>query len=312
MSGSFIEREIDVTITLGATTFGSTGKNQVKLTGHRVSATIAKAGAPYNDTADIRIFGLTLEVMQGASTLGVPFDTYRTDNSVAVEAGDAVNGMSLVYFGALANAWIALDAAPESYLQIIGMGPLAGALSPVPPVSIGTTFNVADVMSGIAESMNFAFENSGVDIVMPSCYLSGTATDQAKKLAKAADINMVFDSSKNLPVLAIWPKTGTRKGAIPNINAQSGMISYPAYSDHGMTVRTLFNPSILLGGVINMQSQIGGAPTTQAASYQQIITAGPNGTWNVNGPLVHDLSARMPGGPWFTTFTCSRTVTSGA
>lgn len=306
---SYTEKLINVTITLGTGTFGQTGKNTDKLTGHRVTASIAKAGSPSWDSANIQIYGVLPSTMNAVSTLGVPFAMTRLNNVVTVEAGDTVNGMAVVYQGAIKNAWQNFDDAPETFLNISGIGAKIQAMTPVPPTSLPGTADVATVMAGLAAQMGWAFENNGVSVKIPSPYLPGTALEQAYSLARTANIEVYPDTGASPNILAIWPKNKTRSGTIPLISAATGLIGYPEFNDLGMSFRCLLNTNIRVGGQIMMQSSLGGAPApASGATQEQAQKAGPNGTWFVRGPVVYDLASQVVGGPWFCDVTCTRTL----
>jgi hypothetical protein len=325
-NGSYQQRAIDVTLTLGTGTFGATGFNTVKLTGLRVAATIAKGGFPSLDTAEIRVYGVPPTIMNAVSSLGVPIPLLRY-NSVLLEAGDPVNGMSTVYNGYMNQAWQNFDEAPETCLQIVGLAGAPAAMQPTPPLSYPSGGDVATIMSGIATRAGWKFENNGVQVKLPASYFPGTALDQAHAVARAANIEMYVDSAtppagtaaqgSGTPgpgaTLAIWPKTGTRGGQVPLISSASGMVGYPRVSGWNMQFRTIFNPNIKIGGTIKLQSSVGSAAQNVTPAQQQQAgvpantqTGGPSGTWIVTTPLTYDLSAQYPGGPWFTDVTCSR------
>ena len=325
-NGSYVERAIDVTITLGTGAFGQSGFNTVKLTGLRTVASILKAASPSMDQADVRIYGATPDVMNQVSTLGVAWATTRAQNTVSISAGDKVNGMALIYQGWLKNAWINYDGAPETFLNISGGGANVMAMQPVPPTSVRGTADVASLIQGLAIQGGWGFENNGVVTKIANPYLAGTAYDQILSIGRAANIEVYFDTGTPGPgnqkptpgtgTVAIWPKTGTRTGQVPLISADTGLVGYPHYNDAGMGFRCIFNRNIRLGGKINMQSKVGGtappptptnvtAPVMTPAQAQQ---AGPNGEWLVQGPLSHDLAAQVPGGPWFTNVNCSRVL----
>jgi len=307
---SYTQKVISVTITLGKGTFGQTGLNTVKLTAPplRVIATILKGAFPSMDTAEVRMYGLPPSIMNSVSTLGVPLLMMRQGNTMLVEAGDAVNGMAVVWNGYIRQAWQDYSDAPDTFLNLIGNTGVQGKITPVAPLSFPGTADVATIMAGLAQQMGWGFENGGVQVKIASPYLAGTALDQAHALARAANIEMYADSSTSPITLAIWPKTGTRGGMIPAINAASGLVGYPQFQDSGMGFRTLYNPNIKLGGQIQMQSSIGGATTQPQGTAPTAQTGGPNGTWYVQAPLVHNLSAQEPGGPWFTDVSCIRVL----
>jgi hypothetical protein len=57
------------------------------------------------DRAEIRICGVQPSVMNAVSTLGVPLQMFRIGNTMLIEAGDSVSGMSLVFMGYLRAAY---------------------------------------------------------------------------------------------------------------------------------------------------------------------------------------------------------------
>lgn len=287
---SYKERAINCTISLGEGAFGTSGQNSVKLSGLRVSATIQKRGPPSFDTAEITIYGLPPTIMNQVSTLGIPLPMTRPKNTVLLEAGDVGGTMAVVFFGEIGNAWQDLDGMPETFFQIVCWTGAVPAMAPVSPISVEGGADVATMMSGIARTMGYSFENSGVQAQLANPYFAGTALEQAHKLATAANIELYIDSGTSPPTLAIWPKTGTRNGTIPVISPESGLIGYPKFRDYGMDFRCLFNPSLRVGGTIQMQSSIKPA----------------SGLWYVNGPLTYQLSAQLPGGPWFCAASCGR------
>lgn len=301
-AASYVQRAITVSITLGEGSFGQSGQNTVKLQGLRVSASIQKAGYPSLDSAVIRVYGLPPSIMQSLSTLGVATLMVRQRNTVLVEAGDTVNGMSTVYTGYIINAWQDYSEIPETSLNIVGNGGGDQAVLPVAPLSQPTSFDVATVLSGIATNMGWKFESSGVQVQLPPGYYPGSALEQCHAIARDANINLYADTGTSPITLAIWPKLGTRGGQIPLISAMTGLIGYPKYESSGISFKTIFNPNLRVGGNIQMQSTVGQAPTTVGPG--QAVPAGtqsggPNGLWCITGPLVYDLASQMPAGPWF-------------
>jgi hypothetical protein len=302
---SFVQRAITVSLTLATGSFANTGSNTVTLSGLRVACSISKAAYPSFDKAEIRVYGVPQAIMNQVSTLGIALPAARPNyNTVVLQAGDATNGLSTVFQGYIANAWADYNATPETFLNIVCWVGVQGAMNPTKPLSFTGQTDVATVMAGIAASLGYAFENGGVQTQISNVYLPGTAMDQAHALARMAGINLYFDSAGATTTLCIWPKNLTRANQlIPLISAASGLIGYPAYRDQAMQFRCIFNPNIRIGGQIQMQSSVGnpggtGAPETQAG--------GPNGYWYVIGPLIYDLSAQIPDGPFFTDVKCSR------
>ncbi|HVX57296.1 MAG TPA: hypothetical protein VHA37_06185, partial [Candidatus Saccharimonadales bacterium] len=182
---------------------------------------------------------------------------------------------------------------------------------PAKPTSFPGGADVATIMAGFAAQMGLAFENNGVQVQLSSPYFPGNTMQQVQKCAAAAGIVAYVDTSTTPNTLAIWPKWGTRGGAVPLISAASGMIGYPRFYDYGLQFSTVFNPNIRVGvgGQIEMRSSIGTAvkySNPAAPKPEDVVAGGPNGLYYVNGPVVHNLTAQTPGGPWVSQVSCTR------
>ena len=294
MSGTatYVQRQIGITVQLGTGTFGESGANTVTLPiGLRVVATIQKLGPPGAATADIQVYGMTPDVMNTLSTLGAPIGIFR-NNQITVTAGDAINGMAVVFKGLIRNAWQNLDSQPDVFFNFIAQSNFDNAMKPATPLSVNSaSADVATLMNGLATQMSRTFENNAVTAKIAYPYYAGTALEQAQALARDANIEMFDDGT----TLAIWPKNGGRQKAIPTISPATGLIGYPQFQDQGMKFRSLFNPSIQFGNFIQMQSSI------QPAC----------GRWYVN-KLSYNLSCQLVNGPWFCDVGCTRWVAPAA
>jgi hypothetical protein len=102
-----------------------------------------------------------------------------------------------------------------------------------------------------------------------------------KACARFANINAVVDNG----TLAIWPKRGMRSGSTVIVAPPpvGNMIGYPNLTANGSMLRNVFDPSIIYGGSIQVQSSI-------------IASA----TYAVLG-LDHDLECMVPKDKWEST-----------
>lgn len=283
---SFVRRRLDVTITLGEGNFGESGQNTVTLTGLRVSTTIVKAGDPGFDTAQVRLWGLTLSQMNAITTLGKPLQFFR-NNTITLSAGDA-SGVAVVFTGTIQSAYQDFTGAPDSSINIIAFVGLLDANKPVTPTSFQGPADVGVIMSGLAVQMTppLAFENNGVQVTLNSPYFPGTPRAQVEACAKAANVYWAIDGT----VLAIWPKDGHRGGLIPLISPETGLVGYPQWTQNGVLLKTLYNPGIVYGAQIELKSSITPA----------------NGKWIVN-KITYELESEMPdGGAWFSDLEAYR------
>lgn len=226
-----------------------------------------------------RIFGMGLSLMNQLSRVGRLPNVWR-DNTMTIKAGDEKQGMSQIFQGTVITAFPDLLSAPEVSFIVSAVAGGIEQLKPAPNNTYPGSVDVAVILGNLAAQMGVKFENNGVSVILPSSYYYGSLREQAKKAVRDAKIE--WNGIEN-GVLAIWPKGKTRGGTIPLINTKSGMVGYPAYTENGIFVKSLFNPVIRFGQIVKVESDIEKA----------------QGQWMVAN-LVHTVEAKTPGGRWDT------------
>lgn len=279
------KKVLELTVMLGSGTFGEDVGDTVTLSGFRMLADAMSPGGDSMGACQIRVFGLSNDLMNKLTTIGQVNTAIRAKNSILLAAGEKDGVLSTVFQGTILDAWADYNSSPEVAFNIIAYAGLDAAVKPVNATSYKGPTDVATILSDLAQNeMGLAFEGNGVDVKLSSPYLHGTALDKVRAITRAADVGWTIDRG----TLAIWPRIGSRQGTIPLISPDTGMVGYPSLSSKGMTVRMLYNENIRFGGDIQVQSAIPMAC----------------GKWHVFN-LSHSLSCEMPDGPWFTTVEVS-------
>jgi hypothetical protein len=254
------------------------GQNQLTITGHRMLAFISKAGGMLMSELHLKIFGMSLQAMNDLSTLG-QLPGVISNNTITLMAGDA-DGTAMVFQGTVSNAWVNFEEGANASFDVIAHAGSFQSVQNIAPTSFKGGVDAATIIQGLADQMGLPLENNGVSgIMLSNPYYSGSARTQFEAVKAAAGINGVIDNG----VVAIWPRGSSRNGTPPLISKDTGLIGYPTFNPQGICIQTLYNPSVVFGGEIQVQS---------------IITPAC-GTWRVYG-LDHELSCEMPGGPWFS------------
>jgi hypothetical protein len=283
VSGALSQNAITVIITAGPAsqnftppTFGPGRSNTLTLSGYRVAFSMSIA-PPGSVAAEISVSNLDFATANSLSTYGAQFAA-SNGNTVTVLAGNAVTGMSQIYSGNIQAAFADFSGMPDVSFNISSITSLDASLLPVPPSSYAGPVNVATIMQNLAQIIGYKFENNGVTKIITNPYLPGTAWDQIKSLARAADINFVLHNG----VLAIWNIGGYRGSTVPVVSPSSGLIGYPSFDVNGVNFRTLFRPDLTFGGQVTVQSSL------QPAC----------GTRNIYS-MDYDLESQTPDGNWF-------------
>lgn len=280
---TFSRKFIDVSISLASGSYAA-GGNKADIKGHRVVALIRKPGGADMAQLECAIFGLPLSVMNQLTTLGTQFNLF-SKNVITLKAYEEGQQPAMVFEGNINVAFADMRAMPETCLRVSALAGLFAAVKPVDVTSQKGATDVAKTMEQIAKKAELKFENNGVDTKIVNPYFPGSARQQAHELARAAGISWIIDNG----TLAIWPAGKTRKGQSVVISPQTGMVGYPAYTQAGIDVTTLFNPAIQYGRQVEVQSDLKPAC----------------GSWSIIN-LDYALEAEVPKGKWFTTLTLNR------
>lgn len=282
------KKTLKFVITLGSGKFGSSENDVIVLQGFRATVDIDKAGGVQMSTLRARIYGVKQADMNSATTLQWKPNLY-TPNTVEVYAIDG-DVETLVFAGNIVNAWGDYQSIPDVHFHIQAQAAYFDQLRSVKPLSIKGGIDVAVVMERIAKDMGLAFENNNVHVFLSDVYVASSLTEQAKELAHACNFALYIDDK----VLAITNRYEPRKGSIPQVSPQSGLVGYPTFDGIGVSFQTLFNPSIIFGGLVELVTdlpQAAGQWIVVSMSYR-LESEKPGGAWvanirgNVNGLAV--------------------------
>ena len=306
---SLVQRLLSISVQLASNTqtnqpntFQESGTDTVTLSGSRTTVRIQNSGAPADGRATVKVYGMTPSLMNQLATLGLVFNLVPK-NTLTILAGDSVSGMTAVFTGTIWAAYGDYEAMPDVPFIFECLSGAADAVINVPASSFSSSTDVASIMSGLARQMNLGFENNGVSATLTNAYFSGSAKTQADKCARAAGISWGIVGGNTL---AIWPKSGNRKTLnVPVVSAATGMVGYPAFTQQGIIVKTLFSPLIAFGGLVQVESsllsgiaavagqnQTGASPLSTSSSFPS--------QWAVN-KLDLALDSLFPKGQWLST-----------
>lgn len=312
---AFVERLMSVTFSLGQGTFGDSGaSNNATLSGLRMSAKITRAGGPMVSQMSLEIYGMTLSMMNQLSTLGLIATTQRR-NTIVVQAGDSGGNDPLqqVFQGTITSAWGDFQGMPDVPFRVEASNGIYQAIAPYPPSSFDGATSADQIFKTFASQwpnstggLGVPYQNTGVTTVLSHPVFNGALRTQI--LACVSACGCAWNSCED-GTFAVWmPGFNRPTPNVPLISSTTGMVGYPSFTQNGISLKTIYNPSIIFGGQIMVQSTLtgpkasGGAVVLGTSPGQ--TNAGANGLWNVYS-LDHSLSTLYPGGDWFSTLLAS-------
>jgi hypothetical protein len=304
---TFAKRKITIQLQLNGDTFAE-GGNTLELTNIRCRATIQSTiggDTPCQGQMQLQIWGMRDDDMAKLSTLGLSAGDFNRNN-ITVLAGDQDAGMTQVFSGAIFSAFVDYNAQPAVCVEIQGSSTLQYQLASIAPSSHEGAVSVPTMLQAICASCTppLNFVNNGVTGSLSNHVVGGDAMHQIADICAA--LGCWHDISNG--TLTIWPLTGTRDNEIISTDSNSGMVGYPCYNNHGIDVVMEFNPGVMLGRQLSVKSSIPvPGPNSPFRTGGHTVT-GATGTFYIYD-VVHDLSAELPNGPWFTKAACGAAKT---
>lgn len=278
---SFSKKHIDLKFQLGTGDFGSGGNDTVDLKGLRCSVDLNFTGGMQMASADIRVFGMPLDVMNKLTILNTINYTKGRYNFVTVMAGTDAK-MAMAFTGGITEAWVDAKGQPDVAFHVAAHAGIVDLLRPIPPTSFKGSVDVVTVISAIAKQMNpvRTLETNGVSIQLADPYYPGTALAQIQAAVVASGIDYFDDGA----TIALYPKDGNRKSlGVVNVSVDDGMVGYPAFSQNSIDATILWNPAVQCGMQANVKSSLTAA----------------TGSFNIY-QVQHSLDSEAPDGQWFT------------
>lgn len=272
------KKKLSVRINLGQGEFGAELGPDVWLEGYRCSATVTGVTAGGSAKLSLQIYGIPPLIMNKLSTLGMSFNLINRDR-IEVLAGDE-NALHKVFSGTIHSAYGDYSAQPDVPLVLEATSGFYEQLRWIPPTSLPGAVDVGQVIETLAKQAGFAYRNFGVTSVLSDVTINGSAIDQIRYLAEAASVACLIDSD----CVTIMPNGTAPKGEPIKMSPNTGMIGYPAFSAGGIVIRHLFDPRVMVGATIDVETSVPQA----------------NGRFFVYG-MQHQLSSETPDGPWYST-----------
>lgn len=277
---ALLERIINIEI---ETDTGTDAQGHFVITGHRCAVQVKRAGALSLPECSISIWGLSEDLMNRLRILQIEWGRIR-NNIVTVMAGDKVRGLQNVFSGTIQTASPRMNTQPETLFMIQAVSGYDAQVKFAESYSQKGSVDIDHVLANIAAANGFEFRNYGVSKIVRNPHCKGNAIDQIRELSQAYDFRGEFNDG----VLEVWPKNGSRGGEIPLISADTGMIGFPEDTWNGIVFQCLFNPRIVPGCIVQVESTL----KTATGLWQP---------FSVN----HLLASQLPNAPWLTSAECN-------
>ncbi|MFT9459484.1 MAG: hypothetical protein ABF611_08020 [Acetobacter orientalis] len=296
------KRKLDVNFQLVSGGFGPDGKDNLTLSGHRVSAHITHGGMASGSSMSLRIEGMSLSYMNRLSVIRSR-QTWQNANRITLYGGDGSHVPVDIFSGYITSAFVDFSGAPNVAFQVEASNLSLSAAKILPPISFSGSVAFETIASIICNSMGWTLINHGVKSVFSSYYGYGDPRSALEKLCLS--VKAIFHLDEKMNALHVWPFgysyiADDADKDMPYISSKSGLIGYPAYSDAGVLFQCLFNPYIKYYSPVKLHSDYSPAAWVNNQNGQLPSTISPaSGVW-LPYIIEHTLETEMPDGQWQT------------
>ena len=271
MSGSFTKKAIRLAFTLG-----QSGNTKV-INDLACEVSVRKAGLPDKNEARAKVWGLSYESMAQLATLTwKPLESRH--NLISIEAGDKGGMLSVVFQGEVTRASADFNAAPDVCMEFEAESGAYPQQAKLPAATVDGEVPVEPLFEQFAAQAGYSFRNEGVSASVRNVCFVGSPYDKLRKLARHLGCDLFIDDG----LVVAAPAGQARSGGTVTLSKDTGLIGYPTFTQDGISCRCLYNPALVHGGLVKVQSMVPRA----------------SGIWRITG-LSHNLAADTPhGGSW--------------
>lgn len=238
--GLFDDRIFKVELAYGETTVVLDG-------GLNVMATGVKYVDPTQNECTIVIGNLKRETRDQLSTHLTPFDYSNARKHVKLYAGRVSTGLFLLYEGDILDCY---PSQPPDILLTIKSKTAQFFKNDIKAQSYAIIAPLSQIANGVSTSMGLSLRFEATDKNIQNYSYTGSTIKQVEKLAEIGNIDAYIDDGK----LCVKNKGVALKNSTHVLSAQSGMIGIPEPTEYGVRVRCLLEPSIILGGELELNS----------------------------------------------------------
>ncbi len=284
-TNAYGRKEIEVHIEVNRPLIASkSAENRtIKLHSIAIEANVSIFGLPDKTRANIKLYGLSLSLMEELSALNIE-QNYIANHRVTLYAGDSLDNMQIVFIGELTKAFANFNEIPDVCFEIEAMTGYYPSLLASIPLSYKGEIEASIILAALASSIGYSFENKAFSSSIRNPILSGSVFEKALKIAKHTNAELLCEKCK----FTLMPKSTAISNNYTTISDKNGLVAYPMFDNEGLSFTALFNANFQLNGLVEIESIV-----PKASGFWRIIS------------LQHILSSNNEKNlSWFSKIKC--------
>lgn len=214
-----------------------------------ISAYGMKYADPTQNECTVTIANLRKETRDQLATQLTPNSYNDQRKSIELYAGRVSTGLSLLYKGDIV---LATPSQPPDITLCIVSKTAQFFKYDIVAQSYAQLAPASTIAKGIADSMGLKLQFEAQDKQIANWSYTGPTTKQADRFGAVGNMDAYIDDD----TFVVKNKGEPLKNVSFVLSQDSGMVGQPEPTEYGVRVKCLFNPSIRLGGGLNLESAL--------------------------------------------------------
>jgi len=223
-------------------------------TGLQITAAGSKFANANQNECEVKITNLDKATRDFLLTETSPFNTNKRRKILTVEAGRQSSGYALVFSGDITNA---TGGQPPDISVTIKAATSDFSKGVIVATSQPGSAPMRNIANKIAQDLGLALQFEARPRQISNFNFTGAAIKQVELLGRLGNVNAFVDD-KTLVVKDFGVPLQSRSRVV---DLNTGMIGIPEFTERGIKVRMLFDNQIVLGGALDVRSQLNPAAT---------------------------------------------------
>lgn len=217
--------------------------------GIAITANGTKYANSLQNECEITLTNLDKETQDYILTETSPYNRNRTRKTVLIEAGRKSYGTSRIYRGNIVSSNLTQPPDIAVTLKCLTGNFLKGN---VLSLNYGGAVSLSQVTRNLASQNGLALNFQAQDKQLGNYAYNGDALSQVNQINTVGGINAYIDDDSLIVKNAFVPLNNSLR----ILNADSGMIGIPSFTEQGVKVKFLLDNKTVLGGSLQIESKI--------------------------------------------------------
>jgi hypothetical protein len=214
-----------------------------------IKATGTKFANALQNEANITLFNLDKATQDYLLSETTPFNLSTSPKTLTLKAGRDSYGTAVIYVGNIVSSSVTQPPDISIILKCMTGNFLKGN---VLASSIGSSASLQTIGQQVAQQLGLGYLYQASDMTVNNYNFTGSAPKQLQLINSLGGVNAFVDDNTLYIKNSLIPLTGTTRV----LNASSGMVGIPEFTEQGLRVTYLLDNKTSIGGGLNIESTI--------------------------------------------------------